>query len=104
MSAHPRQLNTLVERGVRRNTVEVKKLERTQAKSDRDGFGELLIRALQQRLNARVERDLPAKRTEDERRGEVPILLREVRRVCGVEKIVTVSLARDDERENLKCS
>jgi hypothetical protein len=103
MSADSSQLNALVESGVRRDAVEVKKLEGSQPQSNRYGLGELLIRTLQQGLNARVERNLPTERAEDERCREVAILLGEVRCVRGVKKVVAVSLAVGDERENLEC-
>ncbi len=76
--ADARQLNALVERGMRRDAIEMQKLEGSQPQSNRDWLGESLIRTLKQRLNPRVERDLPAEGAEDERCREVAILRREI--------------------------
>ncbi len=102
LAADARQLHALVEGGMGRNAVKMKKLEDAKTQNDDQRIRKSLIGLLQQRLNARIQRDLPAQRTHDQRGGQVAILGRKLRSMRPVEEIIAMPLVGGNEREDLK--
>jgi hypothetical protein len=89
---------------MRRNPVEVYELEGSKAERDGHGFGKPLIGALKKRLDTGIQRDLPAKGAEDQRRCKIAVFRRERCRMQGMKKIVAVALSRGNKHENLEGS
>ena len=98
------KLDALVEGSVRRDPVEVYELEGSKAERDGDGFGKPLIGALKERLDTGIQRDLPAKGAEDQRRRKIAVFRRERCRMRRMKKIVAVALSLGNEHENLEGS
>jgi hypothetical protein len=102
MSGIASEFNRFVQRSVCRDAVEVTKLERTKPKRSRDRRKQLCVRAGKQRLDERVERELPAKYAEYKCGGEVTVGLRKVAEARGVQKIVGMCVGERDAFEDLE--
>ena len=72
-SVRAHQFDTLAERGVRGDTVEMEELKSAEAESDFDRRRELHIGSLEERANARVEGNLPAQDPKYQRRREISV-------------------------------
>jgi hypothetical protein len=104
VAADAGEFDALIECSVRRDAIEMEKLEGSEAECDDDGLSEALIWALQEWLDAGVEGDLPAERAEHERSGEVAVFRGELCGVRGVQEVVTIALPCRDKHEDFECS
>lgn len=104
IAADARELDAFVNGGVRRDAVEVEKLEDTEAESDGDRLCKTLVRTLQKRLDAAVERDLPAERAHHKSSCEIAIFGGELCRVTGVQEVVAIAFVGSNKSEDLEGS
>lgn len=102
MAADACEFDAFIEGGVRRNAIEVKNLESGETQRDGDGLSETLVRPLQERLDARIEGDLPAERTEHECGCEVAVFRGEFCSVRRVQEVVAIALPCRDEHEDVE--
>ena len=87
---------------MRRDAVEVKKLEGSETECDGDRLREALVGTLEERLDAGIESDLPAEGAENEGGDEVAVSRRQLRGVGGVKQVVAVSLPCCDKRKDVE--
>ena len=91
MTSLAAQLDTLVQRRVRRDPVEAEKLEGPHPESDCDWLRQPLLRPLQKWTQPRIERNLPPQHPHYQCRGKVPVLWRKRIHARRVQQFVAVA-------------
>jgi hypothetical protein len=102
MSRRTGKLYTLTQCSMGRNAIHMQQLEGSQPQSRLNRLRQRQFGPLQQRLDAGIKRDLPAQRTQHQRRGQILIGLRKQRQSGTVQKIIAMSTTGRYAFENLK--
>jgi hypothetical protein len=102
IAASTGKFNAFVEHGMGRDAIEMKELKGSETKCNRHRFGESLIWSLKQRLDAGIERDLPAKSAENKRHCQIAIFRRKFYGMRGMNKVVAIALPDTNKRKNVE--